>query len=128
MLMVRPLWVRMVVETISWTAGMAMTNDFESLSGAHEEAEAVAARLSSMNPAEKLEVSERWSKDKEGLPLKLDCLERSLRARQGEDAEALLAIERLFAVRALIERNVNLQLALDALFLLGDDGGWEEIV
>jgi len=35
---------------------------------------------------------------------------------------------RLFTVRALIERNVNLQLALDALFLLEDEGGWEEIV
>jgi len=110
------------------SAGMAMAHDMESLIKARDEADSVAKNLRVMSPAERLELSERWSKDKESLPLRLDCLERSLRRMQADDPDALDTMGRLFTVSALIERNVNLQLALDALFLLEDDGGWEELV
>ncbi|TAL18668.1 DNA polymerase III subunit delta' [bacterium] len=105
--------------------GAALAEDPETLVKLDEEAEVVAGNLERMTPIERLETSEKWSKDKENLGLRLDCLERNLHARAKTDENALQSLERLFAVRALIDRNANLQLALDALFLMAGKEGWE---
>jgi len=107
--------------------GAALALDSETVGEVEREARAITDGLEEMGVAQRFAISERWSKDKDNLELKLQCMERymSKRARTSEAARARLA--RLMRVRDLIERNVNLQLALDALFVLGADERLEEI-
>lgn len=76
-----------------------------------------------MGAAERFGLSSRWTSEKDLLETRLDTLERELADRAREDAgrhgssAALDALGNLFRVRRLLDRNVNVQLALDALFL-----------
>jgi DNA polymerase-3 subunit delta' len=91
-----------------------------------EEAARVADRLDTLGVSGRFELSERWSKDKEELAVRLDALERHLRRRAREGRGDPCELERLRRVRGWIDRNVNIQLALDVLFLVRDDDRWEE--
>ncbi len=76
-----------------------------------------------MEAADRFAVSSRWASERDLLPVRLDSLERELgrRAREetvaGRGPEALDTLGALFRVRGLLDHNVNVQLALDTLFL-----------
>jgi len=92
-----------------------------------EEVARVADGLARMGVAERFALAERWSRDKEGLHLRLDLLERAWRRQARSGAEGTGELARLFAARDRIERNINAELALDLLFLSEGAGSWEEI-
>lgn len=98
--------------------GQALMLERASAGDLEDEAERIAMGLSRMGVAERLGLSEKWSKDKENLEIRFACLERVLRLRSLEDENAVALFERLSLVRDLVTRNVNPQLALDALFAL----------
>ncbi len=106
--------------------GLALAQDLTLLTELDSEVGEISGKIGNLTPAMRLDLAERWSKDKDSLSVRLDCLERALLKRAGDDA-ALAALERLFVTRELIGRNVNLQLALDLLFGMAGDGDWEEI-
>lgn len=117
-----------LAELSDGSPGVALSMGREEVLEAASEAERIAAELTSWDVSSRFELADRWSKDKEHLEMRLTCLERALAglARQNEAAHARL--ERLFAVRGLLERNVNAQLALDALFVLDAPTRLEEML
>lgn len=107
-----------LAELSAGSPGQALAMERVSGADLEEEAERIASGLVRMGVAERLGLSEKWSKDKDNLETRFACLERALRMRSAADDGAPALFDRLNAVRDLISRNVNPQLALDALFLL----------
>lgn len=97
--------------------GTALALDPAGVTELMEEVARVADTLETMAIARRFELGDRWAKDKELLGLRLKCLEAEWARRVATDEVALMRLARLNTVRSLIERNINAQLALDALFV-----------
>ncbi len=98
--------------------GAALEMDRAELPALVAEVERIAVGLGEMGMSERFALSERWSKDKSGLETKLLLLERALSRNALTLPGASDRYDRLNLVRGLLTRNVNPQLALDALFVL----------
>jgi len=101
---------------------------------ADREAGEVVAEWGRRPVAQRFALSASWAADKDRLTGRLDGLERHLRQRVRESAAApseaggavLDALTGLTTLRQMLDRNVNTQLALDALFLGMLGYLWEE--
>lgn len=116
-----------LAELSGGSPGAALYLDQSAIPELSAEAEDIALRLDAFSIGERFALSERWAKDKEGLPLRLKSLERALASLARQDALAALRLIKLQKVRDLLERNINAQLALDALFVLDVDERLEEM-
>jgi DNA polymerase-3 subunit delta' len=107
--------------------GVALSFDVEAATEVEEETHQLCHELERMSAVKRFELAERWSKDKEGLHLRLQCLERHLMKMAVSQDWALEIADRIERVRNWIDRNANIQLALDALFLGSTEGAWKRM-
>lgn len=106
--------------------GTAMALDPAAVTDLMAEVAGIARTLDTLGVIKRFELGDRWSKDKELLPLRLRCLEAEWARAAAADERALARLAKLNAVRTLIERNINAQLALDSLFVLEPGARLEE--
>lgn len=106
--------------------GTALALDLAAVTELMGEVASVARSLDSLGAVRRFEIGEKWARDKELLPLRLKCLEAEWAKAASADDRALSRLARLNAVRTLIDRNVNAQLALDSLFVLEPGARLEE--
>lgn len=107
--------------------GVALSFDPEAAMEVEAETAKLLGELESMSAVGRFELAERWSKDKEGLGLRLQCLERGLMSMASRSDWALELAERIERVRGWIDRNANIQLALDTLFVGSTRGAWKRM-
>ncbi len=107
--------------------GVALSFDVDAATEVEQETHQLCRELEQMSVVSRFELAERWSKDKEGLSLRLQCLERHLMKRAATQDWALDVSERIERVRNWIDRNANVQLALDALFIGSSEGVWKRM-
>ncbi|MDF1553320.1 MAG: DNA polymerase III subunit delta' [Deferrisomatales bacterium] len=115
--------------------GPVLDADPEEFLAADREAGEVVAQWGRQPAGRGFALASGWAADKDRLGTRLDGLERHLRRRAREQAVShpadadggeLDALAGLTTLRYLLERNVNAQLALDALFLGMLGHLWEE--
>ncbi len=107
--------------------GVALTLEPGQMEEVDRETVRIRDELENMDRLARFELAERWSKDKGNLKIRLDSLERGFALKAHGDPFSLQMVERIGRVREWIERNANVQLALDGLFVAGDSPAWEEI-
>ncbi|MEW6489357.1 MAG: DNA polymerase III subunit delta' [Thermodesulfobacteriota bacterium] len=105
----------------------------EAFEAVEEEAREVWTDWERAPASERFARAARWAADRGELGRRLDALEDLLAARLREgaragrvDGSAAAALDGLARVRHLVDRNVNVELALDAYFLGALDAPWEE--
>jgi DNA polymerase III subunit delta' len=123
-----------LAELAGGSPGQALQGDPGVLASLEKDVADAAAALAGLKASERFALSERWSKEKERLGVRLDRVELLLRRRAREaaergqaDAKALASLSGVFRTRRLLEQNVNPQLALDCFFLGLFEADGEEI-
>ncbi|GAB4256745.1 MAG: DNA polymerase III subunit delta' [Deferrisomatales bacterium] len=125
---VEPGAARSLAAAAGGCPGAVLGRDPEALGRLEAEVADLRARWPRMGVGDRFAASSRWAAEKDRLSERLEALERALRRelREGGSGAALDLLEALYRTRGLIDRNVNVQLALDALFLGVGQPGWEE--
>jgi DNA polymerase-3 subunit delta' len=132
---VEPATATAMAEVSGGCPGRVLGADPEGFLASDREAGGVAAAWGTWPVARRFALASSWAADKELLGTRLDGLERHLRRRAREQAASppgagdggvLDALTGLTTLRRLLDRNVNTQLALDALFLGMLGHAWEE--
>ena len=122
-----------LAEAAGGCPGAVWGEEPDTVLGRVREAEDLAARWDGLAAAERFAWAGRWAGRRDDLAHRLDCLEHALQRRMRRsagdgrpDERTLDRVEAIARVRRWLDRNVNVQLALDALFLDAAGRKWED--